>query len=1247
MFRNKHPQYTNVSDKTLLPAVLKKYPQYKNSISDLDKESFFNILPGIPEFVRQGYNISIAGMAQQLATGSVPFDLSTADDTTLEKIGSGIVSILLDSWAFIGGGVVGGLAGRTALKQAVKVGTKNLMKAGVKQATAKKVLLKSIESGSAFAAHTVFTSPLSQQISSGQVKPSKVGADILKSTALGGAMGTVGVAAAGLSLIPRLSAEIGTLTGVSTGLEGRLPTKEDLIHSTGFLLGLKGVKGIQRGVGRKLTGQPFLVPTKPFKQVRFPEEAAEASARVRQQQLILQSEEVIGTTFKAKPSFQVPKKYNNNFNKAWNSIPDDIRKDINVKSIREVSFNLEHEGSGGKIVIDGKNKHHILIEKGEKDIVGTFKHELLHSAVLNTKDPGLLKIIKRGGYFGHENAVRFLEKQIKIKIPTTRTGISVEDKTFAEQYPDVHQMVLKKYNVKDLSELSPQQKTEATTNLYNKAFIKDYTKIMTETGFQVRNDLKSGFLEDLLPKRFRGWVDFLKQKQDRTLSDGGKILNEFERKFVAVNDALYAGSMADFNNVKLPAFFGKFKKGHSLLGFGKEKTKHAEILTDLVRDGKMPRITKIFTDIYNAAAEVMPGLKPFQKNYLKRMYRKDILDNLIENFAALSPRTLDRLAEKKLPKRGTDEHKELTRAIEEVIPRWRTITPKKYKGFDAKTLFDIVTKINKGDVVKTTQELMRHSMGSLFRPSSSLDFSRTVPDVPKEFLENDFRVIMQSYVADTSNRIAQAQVFGAKGEIADALLRASKAENVGDFDVVSKTYRYTLGLDNTNFLSRFSPMAKRALDNMMALNVGFKIATMFATIPNLTQSFISSITVRGITPFIKGINSLIRNPDMVLPSGDTVPFREFIVRSGATDYNLAKEFLGWSGISGVSQKLAKIMTKVSGFEGVNKMNQFMSAATSYYATKTLHKRAQGRGILAKHAQEKLNSIGIDYKKPLTEKMQLETMRTFAVDSQLQKNVLRDIMLLNDPNWRPLMLFKSFGLRQYQFIKDELKFDLSRGNFMPVIRLAAFGYFGGMFVDKARHWLKELYAGEDIYKKEADGIEEFIEYIAQVGAFGVLGDMVSAENAMQSLVFFAKPVIISDAENVSKTMIALMRDTGTYGLMGAIARAPKGIAPLAGTAGRSAVRAEQISFPFTDFTIKIPEPLRLMPKGQKADAIKAHRSFVLRKIRKNILEGKSVQARKNIRSWNRANPQLPITFDDVSYKKMYEFMLRKYEKRANP
>ena len=49
----------------------------------------------LPDFVKQGYNQSITGMARELSIGKKPFDIENYDPKVYEDIGSSVVSLFL------------------------------------------------------------------------------------------------------------------------------------------------------------------------------------------------------------------------------------------------------------------------------------------------------------------------------------------------------------------------------------------------------------------------------------------------------------------------------------------------------------------------------------------------------------------------------------------------------------------------------------------------------------------------------------------------------------------------------------------------------------------------------------------------------------------------------------------------------------------------------------------------------------------------------------------------------------------------------------------------------------------------------------------------------------------------------------------------------------------------------------------------------------------------------------------------
>jgi hypothetical protein len=93
---------------------------------------------------------------------------------------------------------------------------------------------------------------------------------------------------------------------------------------------------------------------------------------------------------------------------------------------------------------------------------------------------------------------------------------------------------------------------------------------------------------------------------------------------------------------------------------------------------------------------------------------------------------------------------------------------------------------------------------------------------------------------------------------------------------------------------------------------------------------------------------------------------------------------------------------------------------------------------------------------ITNRQKSESMYKFARDTQLQRNILEEPLVFNDPRFRPFVLFKKFGYKQFNWIRGQLGAELKRGNVFPMLRLASAGLFGGEFVTWARDKLAEVW-----------------------------------------------------------------------------------------------------------------------------------------------------------------------------------------------
>ena len=1127
-----------------------------------------SILDNLPDVLKRGYNDSIAGMADQLITGQKRFNLKNYDTSVLEDIGAQIASLVIDTPAIILGGGVGGLALKTAGKQATKTALKSMAKHGLSK-TGRKAVIKGVQRGvtgaGALGTHSGISSALSQKIEKGEIEFGEVGKSAAKGATLGAVTGGIGGAmtAKGFSGLSRLGAEVGSFGTLSPALEGRMPEPQDYVHAAGMILGLKAVHGGAKLGKRAIKGEPLVKVKKPFEEVTLNEgESVEFAEKVVKGKGIDPNRKWYTSDKKAAfPEVKRLKQFKDPETKM------DVVEVENVKTGARTELPAE----------DFYAKYHT-------------KAGLTPTEIRN----------KRLAY------TSILEKNL---------GISAEVKS---------NMLKNLQNVTSRADLSAKNLAKYAEQLRGQTSSKRLAKNLEGKPMLARSAPASGLVEDFIPKKWQRFIlDPLKKAESRIFSKPERVLSAKLSKYQNDFDIKMGEWVNELGNLKMPngklfhSIFGisRSPKGAVKALLGKEhkgaNTLEAERLYEKIKKGEWKEFNELTDKIYKEAKAAGLRVAPYRKNYVTQMLRDDIRDLVMNDLANLEksrPGILDKIVQS-----NPEEFKRL-----EAVFRRKSGG----KTFFSKETIKVIDHIRANEGISTGEafkKILNSDIGTLYKKSGFLEEPRRL-SFPPEFYERDVRVIAQRYITETARRIVGAKEFGARGEKAEALMSLARKEG-SDSRVIEPIYRNMTNTDYIDPAKNYSPAVKRLFENLMALNVGFKISTGFATIPNLTQPIISSIAEHGITPFVKGVKNLASKD-----------FRNAVRDSGATNYNLVTELLGYTGTRGRLQNLAKFMSFASGFKTINKINQFTAAATAQAAATKYYKLSKGAGKKAKVAQARLERMGVDYKKALEPQM-ATAMRKFAINSQLQRNVLRDPLMMSDPKMRPFMLFKSFGLRQYQYAKDMLKFELGQRNLMPIIRLTALGYLGGAFVHKARHWLKELLAGEDIYRRDADGMEAFVDYVAQVGAFGMLGDWIAAENKVQSAGFFITPVIASDAIVAFKSLNNLVKDQNTYGMVGALRRQPKFLAPIFGTFGRSVVQAEN--------------PFSIQPKGQRERSVSVKKGRVRSRVLEYLYRGKSEIAMKNVRGWNKAHPENPITYNDINGTAVYEYILDKNKRKLNP
>jgi hypothetical protein len=349
-----------------------------------------------------------------------------------------------------------------------------------------------------------------------------------------------------------------------------------------------------------------------------------------------------------------------------------------------------------------------------------------------------------------------------------------------------------------------------------------------------------------------------------------------------------------------------------------------------------------------------------------------------------------------------------------------------------------------------------------------------------------------------------------------------------------------------------------------------------------------------------------------------------------------------------SEKLANITTTASGFNFINRWNIYTSAAIGHDMMGYLNKIAQGKSGLfsgtsvPKNIKDKIRKetlagqsreawakdklyrdYGIVFNgKELSKEQLTRGAIRYSRDSQLLRNHTKELLWMTHPKFRPFVTLKTFPLKQAKFIKDGLSRELSYGNVLPVARLAVAAQLGGSALLWAYDTLGKVLSGRDDYDfRQAEFV---VDKLAAVGATGIMGDVLAAEDKMQNLRFIVTPVILSDIEKVYDATSQLINETGDYGIVGA--------------SRRSLTRYSKILGGNTNNLAK-----RFQSAEQLDGKLKYQKTRVNKEILEAIYAGEKKKARIILNNWNEANPDYPIL--EPSVADIYELVRKKQEKRS--
>lgn len=1234
-YRDKYPHLNDVDDNTLYTGLVQKFPHYKNQLEDYDTEYGKSLWDSMPNMVKSGYNKSLQGMAQQIVTGRQRFDLSGYEPGVLEDLGSEILSFVaspvdLATTVFSGG--VGAVVGRKVFAKTI---FNNLVRNGVKTKLAKKITGQSIANFSRQTAaglgagslqlgtYQGAANALQQKIETGEIKQGEVVREFGKGAVLGGTTALTGgyLTARGASKLSRLGAEIGTFGTGAPLLEGEIPTPQDYLHTAGMLLGIKGATQL----------------------LKSPRKLKEIRER--------------GTLFEVKPEYitEVP---GEKLGMDYAGASVDL---ANRKRIASERWVRKSDKSGEVYIMPQENMeaaktYKVYDRKGKKSY--SIKKEAFHNQ-FELSDKTLVG--DSITTMGHDR-IRSLERDLGFDDASSqirRKGIP--GKPSHDILVDDHGLPM------DNKRLPLDRMSSADLNSYRNSLLREkqvraYERDMRRNGWDTQDVFKHTFLEEWVPKPFKDIVSGVMPAEMRGTQDPARRkyvreLAKYQDKTVQLTGE-YMTEIYNLNNGTLRVPRRELREWLDR-GLSRKEAENAywERMTERKEAGELPQ-WNTFTDLmFEHARKSGMEIPGYYENYVPQIMKREIADIVFNDLLSIRERESG-LIKQQMKAHNLRAKQDANSSIDDMLSTFNNVDSFiKNNPEQARFMNELIEKSlhklnphtrqvieanrKQGDfsALKAYSLVGKTIYNSIFSTFGNLENKR-VAQMPKEFLERNLALLMSQYASRAARRISQVETFGLKGEKFDALLKGVEGRSPKDANVMRELHHHATGLIEFSDKYNYSPRVKELWKKVMEWETGTKIGLGFATIPNVTQSLISSAMDAGYWRFFRGLASLSRKD-----------VRQMIRESGATSYSQLAEMLGMSETTALTSGIVDKLAKYSGFKGINKLNQIMAAATAKVFVEDLHKMSR-KGFTnsrRKWAKSKLAKLGVDwktemnFKKPTPSDLKIikGAMERFARNTQLQRDILKDPLIFNNPRTKMFTQFKRFGYRQAQYTKEVMHHDIAHGNIMPMLRLAIGGYAGGEFVHVAKKFAREWLSGEDYYDPNADmstwpkDLTDMVENLSAAGGLGLVGDVWSSAleeggSVTRAMKFIVFPPLASDIEAFFDRFLMPLESDFKSLQADAMKRAPSRFMKLI---GGSTLR--ELS-------------KRIEPGGMTLERLKSQRSRAVSNIL-DMLENASKDedyddALANVRLWNEAHPMAPISAESVSAKAIIQRKMRKYKKK---
>ena len=1265
----------------------------------------------IPDFYKEGYNNSIEGMAYQMISGKQFFEIEPdynrgMIDDVMATIASFITPTDLLAMATGAGFATKALSkyGSQAMKIAIK--QTNLPKSVIKKATeaglksaasnATKAKLRATVGAGGFGFYSGLQSAelqVLQERDLGHIKDlgdatkafaSGFGSGAVHGAAIGAVTGGLGQLGrmAGRKATARLSsktqnaaaiggdkgieiAAFGTIPTIEDALRGefRLPRAEEWIHAAGVIGGL----GVARGA---------IKVRKDIKD-RYSAKVMEA----------IPEKDVLAAKKKGAGEFYDERNRLDTTDQIW------IDKHGNKVSVSTQDFS--DTPVDFRIVPGGKKAP----KKAYTDLGG----------VQEVKNEVTYTFRKAGEKEGTRAKPREIQKQYKMtkrefleqftretdplfKGKTAKESLQIEAERIQKEIgvdKNTHKADLKKLGIDtEHGPKNPQEARALYEHYKRKKFIDDYVKdksLDTPYRRHLADIHRDGILKERLPEPiYNALVGFrqVKHRLKHPFSEYSKdkmLKADFESHFElseVLKDLRGAGigsnkwyqkgpTPEQYKNLYEVMTSDKYNGGRGITIDGNGKLRKANPdgtfgeFIDIDVGGVNPaRLRKIFDMIHARAKKAGIPVQEKLENYLPKLYKTEILDIIRKDVEAIinnnrnykndlfslnpeNPVEVERMIRKHL---GIDKKGEKIEGAGIASPETVEAFQHLIKQF----------KDSPYKVMQAWNKLKTEGWSQRYDIAYNLEKSRLL-DLPDHFVEKNVGKLVSRYASQYAKRKAFVENFGVKGEKIRAAHEMLREQNRhGEADILEKAYSAFTGNIETDPRFNYAPYWKNAWNNMTQFQVATKIGMGFGAVVNITQPFISTAVALGYGPMINGMRKFKTNKAYKKSIED---------RIGYNNMDILKQIFGGEYADiGMFGKFANATTTYLGFKGINKWNYNSAAATMYEYILKQQRIAKGEGVYGKVgklreiAKRKLKTHGLSEKdnfnlektSPEIQKKLSKAMYEFARDSQLQKNVLNDPMFFNDPRFRPFVLFKRFGYKQANWIKETLTKEwVEYKNPLPALRLVAGGFAGGLFMNSAKQMLTKAASGEDIYNENYSvpidiksvvsgdtelakslkqvSVGDIIDTIAAAGGFGLVGDIIASEDKLRAAEFFVKPAHYADAEKIYKVVTDFWRESGEFGIDAAVRR--------------GAVRSAKVMGAFPTRVA-----MRFQTKQQEESYLNFRKGVIKNRILDALIVKNKRQAMRVLSEWNKRHPEKRLTYEDIGIGEVLDRMRKKAERR---